>query len=331
MKLSSCLRGAAAILGVALAGSVFAAEHNWRFFTYVSATDFHAKMNKAFAEDITKASGGRLQITHFSAGELPYRAGDVLRAVATNQVQMGQVGAGLAAGDAPELDVFSLPFLCTNYTGFAAAAKSMGAIPDTVLDKKMGVRVLMNWPIPGQSIWSSENMTRISDLKGKKIRIWNPLQVDMLKQLNASPTSLDPGEVIPALQRKVVDGAITSALSANDWKAYDIVKHGLLLNFTMAHQVTLVNGDALKKLPPDLQKLVQDKSAEWTPKYYAASQEADQAALKNMKAQGVSMVEPPAEDIAAMKTLLRPMWDTWAKKNGPVAADLLQRVSAACQ
>ncbi|RYF36891.1 MAG: hypothetical protein EOO21_00850, partial [Comamonadaceae bacterium] len=132
-------------------------------------------------------------------------------------------------------------------------------------------------------------------------------------------------------QRKVVDAAITSALSANDWKAYDIVKHGLILNFTMAHQITMVNSDALKKLPPDLQKLVLDKSAEWAPKYFAASQEADQAAQKNMKANGVSMIEPPAAEVAAVKTLLRPMWDQWAQKNGPVAADLLQRVSAACK
>lgn len=331
MTIVSRFKGVAAVLGLVLAGSSMAAEHNWRFFTYVPATDFHARMNKEFAEDISRASGGRLQITHYSAGELPYRAGDVMRSVATNQIQMGQVGAGLAAGDAPELDVFSLPFLCTSHEAFVKATNAIGSIPDDVLTKKVGVRVIMNWPIPGQSIWSSASLTKIADLKGKKIRIWNPLQADMLRQLGASPTSLDPAEVIPALQRKVVDGAITSALSANDWKAYDVVKHGLILNFTMAHQLTMVNADALNKLPPDLKKLVQDKSAEWAPKYYAASREADLAALKNMKSQGVTMVEPPAAEIAEVKTLLRPMWEQWATKNGPVAADLLKRASAACQ
>ncbi len=177
-------------------------------------TDFHAKMNKAFAEDISKASGGRLEIAHFGAGELPYKAGDVIKAVATNQVQMGQVGAGLAAGDAPEIDVFSLPFLCTNYAGFETATKAMGGIFDDVLQRKFGVRVIMNWPIPGQNIWTTAKIDRIADLKGKKIRTWNPLQVDMLRDLGATPTSLDPSEVVPALQRKVVDGAITSVLSA---------------------------------------------------------------------------------------------------------------------
>lgn len=318
-------------LGLGVSHAAFAAEYNWRFFTYVSPTDFHAKMNKAFAEDITAASGGRLEITHFAAGELPYKAGDVIKAVATNQIQMGQVGAGLAAGDAPEIDVFSVPFLCTSYEGFAAAAEAMGDIPDTVLNDKFGVRVVMNWPIPGQNIWSAQKIGAIADLSGKKIRTWNPLQVEMLQILGGSPTSLDPSEVVPALQRGVVDGAITSALSANDWKAYDIVKNGFMLNFTMAHQITLVNAQALESLPEDLRKLVEDKSREWAPRYFEASEEANTAALQNMIDNGVVITEATAEEVAEVKETLSPMWEKWASANGPVAADLLERVSKACQ
>lgn len=329
MKVTKVL--AVALTGLAVSGPLHAAEYNWRFFTYVSPTDFHSKMNKAFAEDISKASGGRLEITHFGAGELPYRAGDIIKSVATNQIQMGQVGAGLAAGDAPEIDVFSVPFLCTSYSGFSAAAKAIGNIPDEVLNKKFGVRVIMNWPIPGQNIWSSEKISKIAELKGKKIRTWNPLQVEMLTLLGGSPTSLDPSEVVPALQRKVVDGAITSALSANDMKAYDIVKYGFMLNFTMAHQVTLVNAEALSKLPPDLQKLIADKSAEWAPRYFAESEATNTAALKNMKDNGVTITDPAAADVDNVKATLKPMWNKWAEKNGPVAADLLARVSATCK
>ena len=325
------LLGLTLSLGLGVSQAAFAAEFNWRFFTYVSPTDFHAKMNKEFAEDITAASGGRLEITHFAAGELPYKAGDIIKAVATNQIQMGQVGAGLAAGDAPEIDVFSVPFLCTTYAGFAAAAEAMGDIPDQVLTDKFGVRVIMNWPIPGQNIWSSAKIDTLADLKGKKIRTWNPLQVEMLQPLGASPTSLDPSEVIPALQRGVVDGAITSALSANDWKAYDIVKHGFMLNFTMAHQITLVNQEALAGLPDDLRKLVEDKAREWAPRYFEASEATNDAALKNMTDNGVELVEASAEEIADVKATLRPMWDKWASANGPVAADLLERVGNACQ
>lgn len=317
------------VMMVMFSGVVNAAEFEWRFFTYVSPNDFHAKMNKAFAESITKASGGRLTVTNYAAGELPYKSADVVKAVAMNQIQIGQVGAGLIAGDAPELNVFAMPFICTSYRQFAAGVKAMGDIPDKVLNDRFGVKVLMQWPIPSQNIWLTTAIKSLSDLKGRKIRTWNPQQVDMLRLFGASPMSIDPTEVVTALQRKVVDGAITSALSANDWKAYDIVKYGFMLNFTMAHQFTLVNAKAFNKLPADLQKLVMDQVAEWTPRYYSESEATDQAARENMKKHGTILIDPTPEDLALARKTLKGLWNQWADKNGDVAKDLLQKVSSA--
>ncbi len=324
-----CTIAATLLLGLSVTASQAADTINWRFFSYVSPSDFHAVMNKALAEDITKATNGRLTITHYGAGELPYKAGDILKAVATNQIQMGQVGAGLVAGDAPELDVFSVPFLCTSFKEFAKATEKIGSIPDEVLTKKFGIRVLMNWPIPGQNIWTTEKVSALTDLKGKKVRTWNPMQVEMLKMLGAVPTSIDPSEVVTALQRKVVDGAITSALSANDWKAYDIIKFGFMLNFTMAHQITVANQKALDKLPADLRKIVEEKIAEWTPKYFAASEAADAKAMQNMQDHGVTLTQASAEDVEMVRKLLRPMWNQWANKNGDIAKHLLSLVEEA--
>jgi TRAP-type C4-dicarboxylate transport system substrate-binding protein len=317
-------------LAVSWVGALEAGTIKWRYFTYVSPNDFHAKMNKAWAEDVTKASNGKLEITHFAAGELPYKSADVVKAVATNQIEMGQVGAGLIAGDAPELDVFSMPFICTTYPQFDAAVKAMGTVPEEVLNKKFGIRITMQWPIPPQNIWLTQKVEKLDDLKGRKIRTWNPPQVDMLKLFGASPMSIDPAEVLMALQRKVVDGAITSALSANDWKAYDIVKFGFMLNFTMAHQFTFANAAAFNALPADMQKLVVDKSQEWAPRYYRESEATDQSARQNMQKNGVTLVDPKPEDVKRARELLHPMWNAWADKNGSVAKELLGKVSAAC-
>jgi TRAP-type C4-dicarboxylate transport system substrate-binding protein len=152
----------------------------------------------------------------------------------------------------------------------------------------------------------------------------------MLKLFGASPMSIDPAEVLMALQRKVVDGAITSALSANDWKAYDIVKFGFMLNFTMAHQFTFANAAAFNALPADMQKLVVDKSQEWAPRYYRESEATDQSARQNMQKNGVTLVDPKPEDVKRARELLHPMWNAWADKNGSVAKELLGKVSAAC-
>ena len=106
--------------------------------------------------------------------------------------------------------------------------------------------------MPPQNFWLNRPITRLDDLKGLKVRAWNPEQVEMMKLLGGSAVSITSAEVIPALERKVIDGAITSALSANDWKAYEIVRTGYMVNMTMGHQVMLVNAAELAKLPPDV-------------------------------------------------------------------------------
>ena len=70
----------------------------------------------------------------FSSGELPYKASDVLRAVGTNQVQMGDVALGFVAGDVPELNAFAMPFACTSMEKFYdKAAPAVDADIDGVL------------------------------------------------------------------------------------------------------------------------------------------------------------------------------------------------------
>jgi len=312
------------------AGAATAAEVEWKFFTYFPPNDTPPKVDREFAEDLLKASNGRFKLTVFTAGELPYKAPDTLRIVATNQVQMALSVPGFVAGDVPELNVLSLPFLCTSYDQYDKAVPAMAPIFDRVMKDKFNVKVTMHWTMPSQNIWLNRPIASFDDLKGLKVRIWNPVQTDMLKLFDASSVSITTAEVVPALDRKVIDGAITSALSANDWKSYQTIKTGFMINFIMGSQFVLANGDAFAKLPPDLQKLLTDKSREWAPKYRKASEEGDKAARANLQANGVKLIDPAAADMKQAAAKMRPIWDDWTQKNGPVAKELLQAVTAAC-
>src|SRR4029450_13865516 len=103
------------------AGTALGQVTEWKFFTYFPPNDKPAQLNRAFAEDVAQATGGKLKITVLAAGELPYKAADVVKGVGTNQVQAGDVPGGFAAGDVPELNGLGLPFLCTSYAQFDKA------------------------------------------------------------------------------------------------------------------------------------------------------------------------------------------------------------------
>jgi len=330
---SALMKASMAALALVLAGigpALAQGTTEWRFFTYFPVNDKPAQLNRAFAEDVTKATGGRLKITVFAAGELPYKAPDVVKAVATNQVQMGDVAVGFASGDLPELNVLSLPFLCTTYEQFDKALPAVRQIADAELQKKFGITGVVHWTMPPQNFWLNRPISKLDDLKGLKVRSWNPEQSDMMKLLGGNAVSITSAEVIPALERKVIDGAITSALSANDWRAYELVRTGYMVNMTMGHQMMMVNTAELHKLPPDVQKILLDKAREWEPKYRQMSEEGDTAARKNLLANKVSLIEPSADDRKRAQATMRPMWDAWAKKYGTVGQQLVDGAMKAC-
>jgi TRAP-type transport system periplasmic protein len=136
--------------------------------------------------------------------------------------------------------------------------------------------------------------------------------------------------VIPALERKVIDGAITSALSANDWRAFDIVKGGYMVNMTMGHQVMMINAAELAKLPADVRATLLAKAGEWTPRYRKMSEEGDVDARRNLQANKVTLTEPSADDVQRARAQMRPMWDTWAQKHGDTGKRLLEGSMKAC-
>ena len=68
------LRRAALALTLIAGTAAAQAPVEWQFFTYFPPNDKPAQLNKAFAEDVAKATGGKLKITVFAAGELPYKA-----------------------------------------------------------------------------------------------------------------------------------------------------------------------------------------------------------------------------------------------------------------
>ncbi|MEJ8570583.1 TRAP transporter substrate-binding protein DctP [Microbaculum marinum] len=319
------------LTGAGLGGGIaHAADFNWKLFTPFTVNDKPTQLYRAFAEDVEKATGGKLKIDVYAAGELPYKNSDVLRIVATNQVEMADLAIGPVAGEVPELNVFVLPFICTSMDQFYAAADEALPIIDGRLQEKFGVRGLTAWTMPPQEIWLTEDIGKIEELKGRKIRTWNKTQVEMLDLLGASGVAITPAEVIPALQRGVVDGAVTAAIPAYDWKFYEVLDYGYMLNFTMTNQVIAVNEEQYAKLPDDVRAALDDTVQNWQLQFREAIETAAVEAGSKLEEEGMELIDPSESDIQTARDVTKPMWNAWAEENGPLAAELLKTVSNAC-
>ncbi len=330
MRLRLALLGASAAMVAALVSGPASSQNvEWKFFTYFAVNDLPTNLHRAFAEDLTKATGGRLKVTVYAGGELPYKFSDVLRLVSTNQVQMGDLAVGLNAGELPGLNVFDLPFLCTSYDTFFKALETVAPLYEAPLKSKFGIGSLVHWTMPPQQIWLSQPIGKIDELKGRKVRIWSKMHSDMLQRFGATGVTITAAEVTTALERRIADGAITAAIPAYDWRFYDVAKTGYMLNLQLSHQIVAVNQGELDKLPADVRKIVLDKSKEWTPKYRKIIEDGEVEAKKKLIEKGEKLVEPSAADFKRAREVTRPIWDAWAKENAG-APELLAKVSRAC-
>jgi TRAP-type C4-dicarboxylate transport system substrate-binding protein len=322
---------AVAALAAVSWGDAQAADVSWKFYTYFAANDKPTTLHRAFAKDVETATNGRLKITVFSSGELPYKAADVLRVVATRQVEMGDVAFGFVAGDVPELNALSMPFSCTSMDKFyETLAPAIEKPIDDVLEAKFKSTSIMQWVMPPQQLWLAKPVSGIEGLKNLKVRSWNREQAEMMRLAGGSGVTITPAEVIPALQRGVVDGAFTAAVPALDWKFNEVTKFGYMVNLTLAHQAIVVNQAALQALPEDLRKTLLAKTEEWAPKYRAELIAADRDARKTLTEKGMTLRDTTPEEVARLRELTKPIAEEWAAKAGAVGKDMLAVALKAC-
>ncbi len=319
-------------LSVVSATATWAAEVEWKFYTYFAANDKPTQLHRAFADDVAKATGGRMKITVFSSGELPYKASDVLRIVAGNQVEVGDVALGFVAGDVPELNALSMPFSCTSMDLFYdKAVPVVAGTVEKVMLAKFKTNPVMHWVMPPQQLWLSKPITSIDGLKNLKVRSWNREQAELMRLVGGSGVTITPAEVIPALQRGVVDGAFTAAVPALDWKFHEVTKMGYMLNLTLAHQVVAVNQAALDRLPADLRTTFLAKAKEWAPKYRAELIAADKTARAALTEKGMTLRDATPEEIAKLREVTRPIAEEWSTKVGETGKQMLAASLQACK
>ena len=81
--------------------------------------------------------------------------------------------------------------------------------------EKFNAKVMTLWPYGPQVFYCNAEIASLDDFEGLKIRSYTASMSTLIEALGASPVTMSFKEVYPALQRGVVDCAITSPTSGN--------------------------------------------------------------------------------------------------------------------
>ena len=182
----------AAALGLALAATA-SAQTKWDMPTPYAATNFHTENIVQFAADVDKATAGKVKITVHSNASL-FKANEIKRAVQGGQAQIGEILISGYANEDPVFGVDSVPFLATSYPD----AKKLWGLSRKALEERFarqGMKVLYAVPWPPQGIYSTKPLNAIADMKGLKMRAYNPATSRIAELAGAQPVTIQAAEL----------------------------------------------------------------------------------------------------------------------------------------
>src|SRR5262245_4048479 len=201
------LRIAIGVAAASLATAAFA-QAKWDLPTAYPATNFHTENIQQFANDVEKASGGKLKINVHANASL-FKAPEIKRAVQGGQAQLGEILLVNFSNEDPMYEIDGIPFLATSY---AEANKLARASRKAVEDRlgKQGMTVLYTVPWPPQGIYSKKMLNSGADMKGLKWRAYSPATAKIAELVNAQPVTIQAAELPQALATGVVDSYMSS-------------------------------------------------------------------------------------------------------------------------
>src|SRR5580693_3685239 len=254
--------GAASIVALAKAPAFAQAQPKKLVFAHVTPPpESSAVAFAAMAEEVTKRSNGEL-VMEFHGGTLLTKELEIINAVKAGNIAMGDPG-GAAATVFPEMGVFLVPYLIASYD--QAYKLFNGAVGDR-LDKqfqdKYKLKILFFYDYGFRHFWNNKRpIAEPKDLRGLKMRVQQAkVFADTINGLGGVAVPMAWGEVIPAAQQGVIDGADLPIVNILALKAYEVSKYCSMTYHNYGPTALVINLDIWNGLTPAQQKLLLDAS-----------------------------------------------------------------------
>lgn len=227
------------------------------------ASDIWQTMAQQYADRVQQMSGDRLKIDLLPAGAV-VGAFQVIDAVndgvldASHSVSAYWYGKNKAAslfGTGPVFGGSPTTMMSWFYAGGGEE------LFRELVQDKMGMNVigLVGFPMPAQPLgWFKNPINGVGDLKGLKYRTVG-LAADVMQSMGMSVAQLPGGEIVPAMERGVIDAfEFNNPSSDLRFGAQDVAKYYYLASYHQASESFefLFNRDFFEDLEPDLQAIL---------------------------------------------------------------------------
>ncbi|MBO6512072.1 MAG: TRAP transporter substrate-binding protein [Roseibium sp.] len=318
-----------AVSMIALSTGTFAQADELAVVGSWSGLPLHKQYEAPFwTEKLPELTGGDMSANLTTHDQMGIAGGDVYRLLSQGVFDVGMTVADYAVSDSVALEALDVPLIATDAGTAQKAFEAARPMVDDIYRDVFNAKVLGIAPYPPQVVFCNAEISSLDDLKDKKVRASGRMTAKFLEALGAEGVNVGFGEVPGALQRGVVDCAITGAGSGYNAGWWEVTTH--LMPIPLGGWdpvVTAINLDKWNSLSEDQQAALEQgvKDHLEAPAWKTAQNalENDVACLTGTgecpygEARGLVLVEASEADQArARDVLITEVLPDWAERAG---------------
>jgi TRAP-type mannitol/chloroaromatic compound transport system substrate-binding protein len=311
---ASGVAGAAALtapmISVAQSPIVLKMQGSW------GAKDIFNEMAEQYVTRVNEMAGGRLRIDYLVAGSV-VKPFEVMDATSKGVIDAAHTVAVYWYGKSKVASLFgSGPINGCDANQMLAWIHRQGTPFYDELVKKLGLDVVAFFamPMPTQPLgWFKKPIKGAADLKGFKYRTVG-LAADLMQEMGMKVTQLPGGEIVPAMERGVIDAfEFNNPTSDRRFGAQDVAKNYYMGSYHQAMEFFEIefNKKKYESLPKDLQAILRYGAEAASTANFALAMDQYSSDLQELKSkEKVNVMRTPKDVYGAQLKA----WDTIVKK-----------------
>ena len=274
--------------------------------TWGNLTNYQKHEGPFWNDHITAVSGGGIVGEIKPQTELGLKGFEIMRLVKNGVFDFAFGLPGYVAAEHAVFEGGDLSSLAQDIDTQRRVSEAYFPILERAFAEFYNAKLLLLYPFPSQTLWCNAEVNGIPDLEGKKIRVYSTTLGDFVEGVGATSVTVPFAEVIPALEKGVVDCGITGTMSAYKAKWHQVATHAFTLRVGWGLAFGAMNMDKWNSLSVEQRALLTREIAALEDRMWAETATEDRVAISCItggacdigESGAMTLVEPDADDLS---------------------------------
>jgi len=211
-------------------------------------------LEEAVYAGIAEATGDLVEIEAVPHDLVGLKGPEVLSMLQDGTLQIASQNISYMSGEDPRFEALDLAGVTLTPEDAFKAAEAYKPVISALMAEKFNTHLLGLAPFPSQVFWCRTEIGGLSDLEGKKVRVFNSTLSDFVNGAGGTTVTVPFVEVIPAMQRGVADCAVTGTSSGNSANWFEVTDYLYPMNVGWSMVFWAANKDTWDGLPQEAQE-----------------------------------------------------------------------------